>query len=67
MGLYTAYREISKDIYDRAIANGGSIAEEDIGKVWTPADLYGYGVYGAGVVEKDGKYYVRYTTSTSCD
>ena len=67
MGMTTAIREISREIYDRAIANNGNIVKEDIDNVWTQADLYGYGVYSYGIYEKDGKCYVRFSTGTSCD
>lgn len=67
MRMTTAIREIDRDVYDRAIANDGRILQEDKERVWTQADLYGYGVYGYSVYEADGKCYVRFRTSTSCD
>ena len=60
--------EISKDIYDRATAKGGKyIAREDMSKLFTQAELCGYGIYCPTVYEKDGKYWCSYYMGDSCD
>ena len=60
-------REISKEIYDRAKANHGYIAREDIDKVFDISEQLGYGIYGDQVTERDGKYFVCYERGESCD
>ena len=65
MSQYT--KEINKDIYDRAKANGDYIKSEDMDKVFSISQLCGYGVYTPKVFEKDGKYYVSFYLGSSCD
>ena len=65
--MYRGEREITKDMYDRAIANRQYLAKEDYDKVFTTAELCGYGVYRAMVKEVDGKYVVVYHMGNSCD
>ena len=60
-------KEISKEIYDRAVANGGIIAGEDYQKVFTPQEYLGYGVYSQRVIEQDGKHYAQYEIGDTCD
>jgi len=60
-------REISKEIYDRADGYNGLIADEDKEKVFSVAELCGYGVYLPRAFERDGKYYVSYERGDSCD
>lgn len=60
-------KEITKEIYDRAIKNRNYIANEDKKRVWNMADLCGYGIYGDQVFEKDGKYFVKYWRGSTCD
>ena len=60
-------REISKDIYDRAVENRGFIISQDAKNVFTVSELIGYGVYGDQVFEEDGKFYVGYMLGSSCD
>lgn len=60
-------KEISKDIYDRAKANRNYIVSEDMSKVFSIAQLCGYGVYSPLVSEDNGKYYVNYYLGSSCD
>ena len=59
--------EITKDIYDRAMANRRYIAPEDMPKLFTKAQLCGYGVYSAMAYEKDGKYFCSYCMGSTCD
>lgn len=59
--------EITKDIYDRAMANRRYIAPEDMPKLFTQAQLCGYGIYSEMVYEKDGKYYCSYCMGSTCD
>ena len=60
-------REIPKEIYDRAIANHGCIISDDYSKVFSVAELIGYGVYNDRVVKHGDKYYVRYEIGDTCD
>ena len=60
-------RKISKEIYDRAVANKGYIASEDMSKVFDICQLAGYGVYLPLVFERDGEYFVSYEMGSSCD
>ena len=60
-------REISAEQYERAKAKSGYLTEEDREIVFYPSELYGYGVYGGDVIERDGKYYVRYSLGSTCD
>lgn len=60
-------REITKEIYDRAIKNRNYVAEEDRNEVWDIAELCGYGIYGDQVCEEDGKYFVKYYRGSTCD
>ena len=59
--------EITKDIYDRAMKNRGYITSDDKPKLFTEAQLCGYGVYSAMAYEKDGKYFCSYSMGSSCD
>ncbi len=60
-------REITAEQYERAKAKSGYLTEEDREVVFYPSELYGYGVYGGDVIERDGKYYVRYSLGSTCD
>ena len=60
-------KEISKDIYDRAITNRKYITFEDEEKIWDISERCGYGIYNDQVFEKDGKYFVEYDRGESCD
>ena len=60
-------REITKEIYDRAMTNHQHIIEEDMKKIWSISDLCGYGIYGDKVYEEDGKYFVKYWRGSTCD
>jgi hypothetical protein len=60
-------REITYEQYERAKAKSGYLTEEDRETVFYPSELYGYGVYGGDVIERDGKYYVRYSLGSTCD
>lgn len=60
-------RKISKEIYDRAMPNGGHIASEDMCKVFDMSELMGYGVYLPMVFERDGEYFVSFEMGSSCD
>ena len=76
-------KEISKEVYERAKELYEKIGHqyytvesnrpmytmtrEDREKVFDEAVRFGYGLYGAKVYEKDGKYYCYYLTGSSCD
>ena len=59
--------EISKEVYDRAVANNGRITGDDEKKIFSVAILCGYGLYGTSVRETDGKYYCDYNRGNTCD
>lgn len=65
--LPTYEAEISKELYDEAMLNDGRFTKEMENNFFTDSIRYGYGLYGTKVFEKDGKYYVRYTTGSHCD
>lgn len=58
-------REITAEQYARA--KNGYLTKEDREMVFSPSELYGYGVYGGDVIERDGKYYVRFSLGSTCD
>lgn len=60
-------REISKEVYDRAVENNGLLSDADKDEVFSIAELCGYGVYLPRVFERDGEYYVSYERGDSCD
>ena len=52
--------EITQEQYEKAKKDGPrSIIPDDV--------KMGYGAYGAGVYEEDGKYFIRYDQGSSCD
>lgn len=59
--------EVTKDVYDRAVKNGGYMASEDERKHFSEAILCGYGLYNCRVREENGKYICSYMTGSSCD
>ena len=65
--MQSCIKEISKEIYDKAIKNNGYITDEDEWKVFTESQIMGYGIYGTHVYEEDGKYYVHYSMGDTCD
>lgn len=67
MGLIRCEREISEEVYNRAILNNNYIAKEDQEEVFTISERCGYGVYADRVFERDGKYFVAYERGSSCD
>ena len=65
--MVSGKREISKEIYDRAMENRGYITSGDMDTVFSEAELCGYGIYGAKAAEEDGKYYCHFSMGSSCD
>lgn len=60
--------KISKEVYDIAMQNKRhSVPQEMELEVFGAANVYGYGVYGNYVYEKDGEYFVDYETGDTCD
>lgn len=59
--------EVTKDVYERAQAHGGYMADEDIVKYFDAAILCGYGLYSCMVYEEDGKYICSWWRGASCD
>lgn len=60
-------REISKDVFDRAVSNHGYITREDELTVFSDSERLGYGLYGTHVFQENGRFYVRFTLGTTCD
>lgn len=61
-------KKISKEVYDIAMQNKRhSVPQEMELEVFGAVDVYGYGVYGNYVYEKDGEYFVDYNTGDTCD
>ena len=61
-------REISKEVYDRAMTNNGYLTASDRKDVFSIAELCGYGIYGAKATkDEDGNYYVVYSRGDTCD
>lgn len=65
--MKTREREITREMYDRAMERHGYLTEEDKSKVFTVAELLGYGVYSAVVCHYGDRYVVRYQIGDSCD
>lgn len=61
-------KEITREMYDRAGGEDGKyLTEDDKNAIFSVADLWGYGIYGARVYQADGKYICRYERGDSCD
>ena len=67
MRLTKYNRKITKEQYDRAMANKGFITEEDMNEIFFPSEMFGYGVYNPRVIERNDEYYVTFTLGSSCD
>ena len=65
--MVTYTKKITKEQYERATQNSGYISDVDMSSVFSPAELWGYGVYGNTVFEKDNQFYVRYNCGETCD
>lgn len=65
--LINCKRAISREVYERSQENNGFITDQDKKSMFSPCELYGYGIYTARGYEEDGKYFCRYLTSDSCD
>ena len=63
----TLRKEITKEIYDRAMENRGFITSEDESKIFSVSQLCGYGVYMAMAHEENGEYYCTYQMGSTCD
>ena len=66
MGKYYK-REIQEDMYRRAVENRGYLIKDDELRVFTDAELIGYGAVPLRVEEIDGKFFVNYIIYDSCD
>lgn len=60
-------REITKEQYNRAKQNYGSITKDDVNDVFSESERLGYGVYSDYVYELDGKFYVSFLLGSTCD
>jgi len=66
---YGLEREISKEVFDKCETRGNlkTLSKEDYGKVFKSSEICGYGVYNERVIEKDGKYFVKFDLGDNCD
>ena len=64
--VVTSRKEISKEVYDRAVANNGRMTEDDEIAI-LGAYVYGYGLYRTAVYQEDGKYMVSFRHGDSCE
>ena len=60
-------KRISKAVFTRALANGGEVAYEDLYTVFTPEEIFGYGVYSPMVAKVGNRYVVEYLRGNSCE
>lgn len=60
LAMVECEREITKEEYEQA-------KKGDFSEIFDMWEVMGYGVYGAHVFEKDGKYFVSYSRGSSCD
>lgn len=60
-------REITAEQYQHAMEHNGYLPEADKQVVFSASELYGYGVYGGSVFQKEGKHYVRFSLGSTCD
>lgn len=66
-------KPITREQYENAQSRNGRISSEDMDKIFSVAELCGYGIYDAVAIArydnetKTMSYVVRYTTSTCCD
>lgn len=66
--MMTQHRKpITKEQYERAIANNRIIPDADRGEIFDSAELYGYGVYCPTAIEENGEYFVEYELGSTCD
>ena len=65
--ILTKSREISKEEYDKAMENGGRLTSDQELEILGGAYVYGYGLYGTAVYQKDGKYMVSFRHGDSCE
>lgn len=65
--MQTCRKKITKEQYDRAMAERGAIVSEDEAAVFTASELLGYGLYGSRVYTQNGEYFVEYTLGSTCD
>ena len=67
--IKTYRREISKEQYDKAMANGGRLTDEQELEILGESIVRGYGVYNTAVyVDVSGeKFMLKYETNDSCD
>lgn len=60
-------REISKEMYERALNSNGYLTKEDEEKVLSESERWGYGAYANKVRIENGKYLVSCYIYNYCD
>jgi len=60
-------KEITKDVYDRAMANHRMITEEDRLAVFSRCEIFGYGIYSTKVHTDGNTYYCDYSRGETCE
>jgi len=61
------YHEIEKEDYERLARMKPEDRNDELYKRCPSCIKWGYGLYGKGLVEKDGKHYIYYVCGDSCD
>lgn len=62
MSWYHDMKEITKEDYEAILAQ-----EKSMRSFFTETQIIGYGATPEKAIEKDGKYYIRYGISDTCD
>lgn len=65
--ILTKRKEISKEEYDKAMANNGRLTEDQELEILGGAYVYGYGLYGTAVYQEGDKYMVSFRHGDSCE
>lgn len=60
-------RKITEEQYERAMLNNGTITDEDMKEIFSPSEMFGYGIYMPRAIEDHDEYYVTFTLGSSCD
>lgn len=61
-GTVSVTRELERDEYERLKALGNAIEDE-----FDTATRCGYGLYSCSVYESQGRFFLYYTTGSTCD
>lgn len=65
--LDTVYHEITAEEFGRLASMKPEDRNEELYNRCPSVIKWGYGLYGKGLQEKDGKHYIYYVCGSSCD